>query len=608
MNRKPSIRSVLSSWKLLLFVLLSLLVLFLISLQGYIVGKQSTRTIEDQYSRTIVENMNSVSINLSDYLNYIDDFARSLSNHPDLVAALESGGPGAKEETERQLSSFADYYHLRLPVNIQVFDSSQNVYAYPSVNVWEEKRLRDTVSGFPWFSSRVALDNDYLHWNVAADYHDASSSRALYVSKNIIRNNRSFGLLVIQLNGAQIERLLDRARIADANPILLFSADLTTLFHDEGLPAAFDADSPALRSLYQEVRANGGDEGTIDVRYDGMPYRLLYKQIASTPWTMVSLIPPELLHGDSVNIWRLTALMTGISVLFILVFFVILHLKVTMPVRRLSRIVNESGSGRLPPDGGYRGFKEIETLYAGIDRFLRKIQEQVQTIREGEGEKRRLELQRLQEQMRPHFWHNSLNALRFLAVLHGDPTMAEAILSLTRMLDYTLRNTDVVYSALEEEIGYAMSFVKFQEIRMMRQIRVEIEADPVLMRAAIPKFTIQPLLENAILHGFPTALGREPLIRIEARADERDLTIVIEDNGQGIGPDALRTLFDLGRRDGRRASGGLSLINLRQRFLLEYGEEYGIEIDSGPGAYTRVKLVLPCRMTEPEKAKEGMIS
>lgn len=605
MDVRRGIRSLFSSWKLLLFILISLLMLFLTSLQGYIVSSQSTRKIEEQYSRIIAENLDSVSVNLSNYLNYIDDFARSLSNHPELIDALQSGGATAKTKTERQLGAFSDYYHLRLPVNIQVYDNRRNVYAYPSINVWEEKRLLDTVSDFPWFANRVALDNDFLHWNVASDFHDAPSSEALYVSKNIIRNNRSFGLLVIELNGALIERMLDRAQINEANPIFIFSGDMRTLFRNERLPEGVDGSSASLRDVYRLVRSLDAGEGIADVRLSGRPYRALYKPVASTPWTMVSLLPPDSLHADSVSIWRITAIMTGISVLFIAVFFAILHTKVTMPVRRMSRIVEDSAAGRAPPDSySYRGFKEIETLNGGINRFLEKIGEQVETIRRGESEKRRLELQRLQEQMRPHFWHNSLNALRFLAVLRGDSTMAEALLSLTRMLDYTLRNTDVLYSTVEEELGYAMSFVKFQEIRAMRSVRVELDVDEAVQRAAIPKFTIQPLVENAIVHGFSPPFDREPRLRIEGRLREGDLELVIADNGKGSEPAAASEPLGLERRSGRPRAGGLSLINLRQRLRLEYGDPYGIVLDSRPNEYTKVTITLPYRTggtLEPEK-------
>ncbi|BBI33498.1 cache domain-containing sensor histidine kinase [Cohnella abietis] len=608
-NWRNGITSLFSSWKLLLFILISLLMLFLISFQGYIISKQSTKKIEDQYYRTIVENMDSISVNLSNYLNYMDDFARALSNNPDLIQILQTKDEGdRRNKVEEQLQSFSEYYHLRLPVNIQVFDSGENVFAYPAINDAEGSRLVNTISGFPWFSHRIALDNNFLHWNVTSDFHDSSSSNVLYVSKNIIWNNESLGLLVIELNGAQIERMLTRVQINRANPIFIFSGDMQTLFHNEEIPQIIDKSDDSIRSVYKKVKDQNRDEGEADIRLAVGDYRLVYKRIAATPWTMVSLIPPYLLHADSVSIWRMTAVMAGISFLFIIVFFAILHAKVTTPVQRLSRIISESGNGAMSSDSySYQGFKEIETLNVGIHQFLGKIQEQVQTIKHGESEKRQLELRVLQEQMRPHFWHNSLNSLRFLAVLHGDPTMAEAILSLTRMLDYTLRNTHVLYSTLEDEKDYAMSFIKFQEIRSMQKIRVELDMDKYSLSAHVPKFTIQPLVENAIVHGFASPSERESLIQIKSRIIGSDLVITITDNGKGIDPSEVPKLFEIGPRRSRSTPGGLSLVNLRQRFRLEYGEPYGVEIDGCLGEFTKVTVTIPYSTTE-QQGEEGIIS
>jgi len=143
-----------------------------------------------------------------------------------------------------------------------------------------------------------------------------------------------------------------------------------------------------------------------------------------------------------------------------------------------------------------------------------------------------------------------------------------------------------------------MSFVKFQEIRAMRTYRVELDIDADALRAAIPKFTIQPLVENAIVHGFAAPFEGEPLLRIEARARGGDLRLVVADNGKGFGPAALAGTRGPGRRGGRGAPGGLSLANLRQRLRLEYGSPYGLEIESAAGEYTAVKLALPYRRAE----------
>ncbi|WP_020433482.1 sensor histidine kinase, partial [Paenibacillus riograndensis] len=490
---------------------------------------------------------------------------------------------------------------------IQVLLNPDELYAYPSLNVWEEHEIRTIVSSFPWFDQRVSLDNDYLHWNVTADFHTNSSSgassNALYVSKNIIRDNRSLGLLVIEMNGSLIERLLNRAQIHAQNAVFIVSGEGQLLFRNENMLKPLQEDAE-LFSTATQILKRGDDHGTQNISWAGSPYYLIYKQISSTPWTMFSLIPMYSFHSDSMNIWHTTAITTAISVVLIAAFFCVLYLKVTLPIAQLSRIVRKAGQGQTPETYAYKGFKEIETLNRGIFRFFEQIQEQFQTIKRGENEKRKLELHRLQEQMRPHFWHNSLNSLRFLAVLNGDNQMAEAILSLTRMLDYTLRNTDVLYSTLEEEKDYAMSFVRFQEIRSMQQIRVNLELDERAMQAQIPKFTLQLILENSIMHGFAAPFDKEPWIRVVAETEDELLILRITDNGNGMDQATLQRLFQPERKQHRaRRSSGLSLINLQQRFRLEYGSGFGIRVASEHGQFTEVTMTLPLMTTDNEQER-----
>jgi len=591
----------LSGWNLLFFICIACLILFFVAFQGYVISKQSTHTIENQYNQIMFENMDSLSVNIANSLNYIDDFARTLSNNPELIMALQRNDVNTKTKIKDHIQAFSDYYHLRLPLFIQVLTNQNQIYAYPPMDTEDEHRLKETVSNFSWFKQRVSLDNNYIHSNVAIDFHHNELSNALYLSKNIIQNNRSLGLLVIEMNGSLIERMLDRAQVHEKNSVFILSAQGEVLFQNESstlhdVQAALDT-----KHIYQEIKRNNRDFGSDEVRFAGTKYYYKYKQIPSVPWVLVSLSPLQSLDSGSMSVWRTTLMTTGVSILLLGTFIYFLYIKVTFPIHQLSRLVKQAGEGKTPASYPYRGFKELETLNRGIFQFFEQIQTQIGTIKQGESEKRRLELHMLQSQMRPHFWHNCLNSLRFMAVLHGDRTMEEAILSLTRMLDYTLKNTDVIFSKLEEEQDYAISYVRFQEIRTMQKIRVHLNLDPRALGASIPKFSIQPLLENAITHGFTGSYNKEPCIQIHAHIQEDKLILRIIDNGNGIEPQKLKHLLDPNqiRKPERQASGsGISLTNLEQRIQMEFGKDYGLQIESQLHSYTEVKIVLPYTIIE----------
>ncbi|NQX66218.1 histidine kinase [Paenibacillus alba] len=598
---KEKIRSLLSGWKMLLFVLVSYSVLFLIAFQGLIISKQSTTTIQKQYNQIIFDKMDSLSVNLINYLNYIDDFARTLSVKTDLTRRIQDNHDVPKDVIEGYLS----YFRLRLPLYIQILTDQNRVFAYPPIDQEEEERFKSTMASFPWYGTRLYLDNSFIRSDVAPDFHYSSFPQALYVSKNMTQDDHSLGTLTIKMNGSAIETLLDTVRINPLNAVFILSPEGKVLFANSQPSSEVSAylESMDSKQLDELIGRNGNAAGSGKLKIAGQDCYFIYKQIPSTTWEVLSIIPMESLHAESISVWQTTAITTAFSVLLILTFGYILYTKLLLPLQRMSRIVRTAGEGESPERFAYKGFKELETLHAGIYRFFEQIQQQMQTLKEVESEKRRLELHVLQEQMRPHFWHNSLNALRFMAVLHGNATMADAILALTRMLDYTLKNSNTLFSKVEEEKEYALQYIRFQEIRSMKRIDLNLEIDQQVLHARIPKFTFQPLLENAITHGFCTPFDRKPWLNLRIHACEEGLRIWIEDNGNGIEPATLRTLLEAKEpdRDGMGPTSGISLRNLQQRISLEYGGAYGIQVHSRLGEGTQIEIILPLLIME-EKA------
>ncbi|TXK84437.1 sensor histidine kinase [Paenibacillus sp. N3.4] len=600
MLQKEQIRSYLSGWKMLLFVLVSYSVLFLIAFQGMIISKQSTATIQKQYNQIVFDKMDSLSVNLINYLNYIDDFARTLSVKTDLTRRIQDNHDVPKDVIE----GYLNYFRLRLPLYIQILTDQNRVFAYPPIDQEEEARFKSTMSAFPWYGTRLFLDNSFIHSDVAPDFHFSAFPQALYISKNMLQDDHSLGTLTIKMNGSAIETLLDTVRLNPMNAVFILSPEGKVLFANTQPSSEVSGYLQGLdRKKMDEIfRKNGDDTGSGKLKIAGQDCYFIYKQIPSTTWEVLSIIPMDSLHAESISVWQTTAITTAFSVLLIVTFGYILYTKLLFPLQKMSRIVRTAGGGVSPEWYDYKGFKELETLNEGIYRFFDQIQTQIHTIKEVESEKRRLEVHVLQEQMRPHFWHNSLNALRFMAVLHGNPTMADAILALTRMLDYTLKNSHTLFSSVEEEKEYALQYIRFQEIRSMQRIDLSLEIDPHMLHAQIPKFTLQPLLENAITHGFCTPFDRKPTLSLRIQAVEEGLSIQIEDNGNGIESETLRTLLvPKDQERSRTRTSGISLLNLQERICLEYGGDYGIEVHSKLGEGTRIEIILPLIINE-EKA------
>lgn len=193
------------------------------------------------------------------------------------------------------------------------------------------------------------------------------------------------------------------------------------------------------------------------------------------------------------------------------------------------------------------------------------------------------ELRALQAQIHPHFLFNALNTL--YGVIPREAAVARrVVLNLADIWRYFLR-TDRTYIPLAEELEIVEAYLEVEKLRLGARLRTMIEADAAARNARVPVLCVQPLTENAVRHG----VARSPeggLVRVTARLDGDRLRVAVSDTGPG---------FSGGDR--RDAPPGVGLENVERRLRLCYGDEYGLEVESRPGA-TTVRFQVPVRVAE----------
>ena len=195
----------------------------------------------------------------------------------------------------------------------------------------------------------------------------------------------------------------------------------------------------------------------------------------------------------------------------------------------------------------------------------------------------------LQNQISPHFLYNTLNSLRWMAILQKQDHMKEMIDSLNRLLAYSFRGTGRPVP-LQEELEALDDYAKIQKVRY-RHFTLEVLLEDELRQAAVLKFLLQPLIENALIHGIATAT-EDGVIQIGGERRGHMLELTVRDNGNGMEPDKLEELRQKLKR-GTMDGGSVGLANVHERIQLHYGEQFGLDIDSTPGEGTLVRLRLP---------------
>jgi two-component system LytT family sensor kinase len=189
------------------------------------------------------------------------------------------------------------------------------------------------------------------------------------------------------------------------------------------------------------------------------------------------------------------------------------------------------------------------------------------------------ELRALRAQINPHFLFNSLNTIA--ALVHQDPTLAEAMtLRLARIFRYVLTQTDQSFSPVHEEIDFLRAYLDIEQMRFGERLQVQFQVADAVADRPIPSLILQPLVENAIKHGFSPKLGPCRLT-ICGRVRDEELVLSIEDNGVGT----------RGAQEARPP--GIGLRNVRERLAAVYGARARLSFESWPRQGSRATVFLP---------------
>jgi len=199
------------------------------------------------------------------------------------------------------------------------------------------------------------------------------------------------------------------------------------------------------------------------------------------------------------------------------------------------------------------------------------------------------ELMILQAQINPHFVYNTLNTIRIMADMDGKKELAKAIQSLIHLLRNSIK-IGVIFISIKEEIDQIKSYIALQQLRYRNSFQVKFSVDADVMSFRCIKFTLQPIVENAIFHGLDTnSPGGH--IHITIRKQENRIDYMVEDNGRGIEAHELATILE-----GNPSKGGsdkIGLRNVNSRLASYFGEESRMRIHSERGKGTKVVYSLP---------------
>lgn len=336
--------------------------------------------------------------------------------------------------------------------------------------------------------------------------------------------------------------------------------------------------------------AKQGTHGSYVHQVDGQESYIVYTE-GDLGWKFIQVVPYEGIMAQVTSVFHRTILVSAIGLIIFLLMSYFFVRSIVKPIVALFRQMAQVKSGNLSVSITPSGPLEIFVLGNAFNEMMSNMEGLLHEVKEKERQKRIAEITALQSQINPHFLLNTLNTIKLMASISKVSNIQRMTEALTKLLSSAF-NQGGMYSTIGEEMVLLDYYVQIMKIRYGDLFDMECVIDPALEQALIPKLMLQPIVENAIIHGMHEKESRGKIVITGGIVDKEACLFTIHDDGVGMSLEALSELRE-GHETNRERFNGIGLRNVQDRISLNYGSNYGMVIESNQEQGTTVTLRIP---------------
>lgn len=321
-----------------------------------------------------------------------------------------------------------------------------------------------------------------------------------------------------------------------------------------------------------------------------------FYSISNTDWFMVTILPaPPLIH-ESNHLMLQIALLYAVFLVLALIFANVLAHSITGRLSSVIRQMQTVRHGPPTPMESPQAHDEIGDLIDTYNYMTRKMYELMEKQAKAAEDLRIAEFNSLQAQINPHFLYNTMDMINWMALQGQTEEISHAVQSLSRFYKLTLSRKKGI-STIARELEHVTIYVQLQNMRYHDSIELITDIPDELSEYQIPKLTLQPVVENSILHGILEKESKSGTIVITGWMENEDIVLLISDDGVGIPPEILSTILS-GKGNSQSGGTNIAVYNTHRRLQILYGKDYGLTYSSNPGEGTEVEIRFPAHREE----------
>ncbi|TFE29479.1 sensor histidine kinase [Cohnella luojiensis] len=319
-------------------------------------------------------------------------------------------------------------------------------------------------------------------------------------------------------------------------------------------------------------------------------------------WTLYQLIPTAD-YDREMNKWfaqfmLLASLSLALGIGFAWLIWRMVYRPIRIINREIRRFSNQQPSSGVPATG----LTEFDRILDNFGQMSHRISELITDVEDKEKRRGELEVEKLLVQINPHFLHNTLNTIQWLARIQGQENIAKLVSIFTRVLHYNLGKKNIIVT-VREEVDAVRDYIDLQNIRYDHSFNVVLDVETESLDVLIPRFILQPLVENALYHGFEEDEGGA--IEVSITKEKNFILLRVRDNGRGMPEDKQKELFEDEDEQLRKSGLGIGLRYVKKMLTVYYGSKSELKVESGIGLGTTISIKLPDTLEGAEALDTG---
>ncbi|WP_229753208.1 cache domain-containing sensor histidine kinase [Paenibacillus segetis] len=561
-----------------------MMTIIIMSVTFYYLAKDAVKSTAQTYTTELVKQVNN---NIKSYINGMKYMSNVVAGNYAVQAYLSSNRFNSLKEEKDYKETISDMLGAMLASRTDI--RSANIFGYGGQFVSGRKELELNpyvdITSMDWYtnaqksSGRSVISSSHVQPIFKDQYPWVVSLSRELVSKD---GTKKLGIFLVDLNFSVMNDMFKDIRLGQRGYLFIIDSEGRIVYH------------PQQQLVYSNLKSEMIDKvlevknGTF-ISDQGSDRRMYTVQESEFGWKIVGVSYVDELVDNQSEVLLSIVLLGAVCIIIAIFISLFLSKRVSQPIKRLQGYMKEVEKGNFDIHVPVPQTVELYMLARAFNMMVGKIKElMTQTVLDQEL-KRKSEISALQAQINPHFLYNTLDSIVWMAESNKSREVVLMTSALAKLFRSSISKGEELV-AIRTEIEHITNYLMIQKMRYKNKLDYQIEISELVLEYRMIKLILQPLVENAIYHGVKMKQG-PGLIRISSEEKDKDIILIVEDNGNGMDEGKLKSLLNpTAVTEGGR---GVGVRNVQERIKLYYGSQYGLTYHSILGVGTTVYIRIP---------------